>query len=63
MKCAAIGAYPAANGTDMIEGRSINSGSLARVEDVARGYECPLMRLDSNHTHDMYLLSLRPMRR
>lgn len=63
MKCAAIEAYPAANGTDMIEGRSINSGSLARVKDVARSYECPLIRLDSNHTHDMCLLSLRPMRR
>ena len=44
----------------MIQGRSINSGSLARVDDVVRGYECPLVSLDSNHTHDMYLLSSRP---
>ena len=55
---AAIEAHPMANRIDMIEGSSIDPDIIAQVQEVARGYECVLVSLDSNHTHDHVLAEL-----
>ena len=55
---AAIEAHPMAHMIEMIEGSSIEPGIVARVQEVAKGYETVLVCLDSNHTHDHVLAEL-----
>ena len=54
----AIEAHPMANRIDMIEGSSVDPAIIARVQEIARGYERVLVCLDSNHTHDHVLAEL-----
>lgn len=55
---AAIEAHPMASRIDMIEGSSVLPEIIARVREKARGYECVLVCLDSNHNHEHVLLEL-----
>jgi cephalosporin hydroxylase len=55
---AAIEAHPMANRIDMIEGSSIDPTIIAQVQDIARSYDCVLICLDSNHTHEHVLAEL-----
>jgi len=55
---AAIEAHPLAGRIDMIEGSSIASEVVLQVQNIATGYECILVCLDSNHTHDHVLAEL-----
>ena len=55
---AAIEAHPMAHRVNMVEGSSIASDTIARVREMARGYQRVLVLLDSNHTHDHVLAEL-----
>lgn len=55
---AAIEAHPMANRIDMIEGSSIDPAVVAKVRDIACGYDRVLVCLDSNHTHEHVLAEL-----
>ena len=55
---AAIEAHPMANRIDMIEGSSIDPSVIAKVRDIACGYDRVLVCLDSNHTHEHVLAEL-----
>jgi cephalosporin hydroxylase len=55
---AAIEKHPMAHRIDMIQGSSIAVETIARVHDIARGYERILVCLDSNHTHEHVLAEL-----
>ena len=55
---AAIEAHPMAHKIDMIQGSSIDPEIIAQVHNHAKGYECILVCLDSNHTHDHVLAEL-----
>lgn len=56
---AAIEAHPLFPRIDMIEGSSISDETIAKVREVASGYERILVCLDSNHTHDHVLAELQ----
>lgn len=56
---AAIQAHPMANRIDMIEGSSIDPIIIERVREIACGYKCVLVCLDSNHTHNHVLAELK----
>lgn len=55
----AIEGHPMANRIDMIEGSSIDPSIISQVQDIARGHECVLIFLDSNHTHEHVLAELK----
>ena len=55
----AIEAHPMANRIEMIQGSSIDASIVARVREIARGYQRVMVCLDSNHTHDHVLGELR----
>lgn len=52
---AAIEAHPMAARIQMLQGSSIDPDMVAKVRDIAAGYERVLVCLDSNHTHDHVL--------
>ena len=54
----AIEAHPMAHRIDMIEGSSIAHDVIARVREIASGYQRVLVLLDSNHTHEHVLAEL-----
>jgi cephalosporin hydroxylase len=56
---AAIEAHPMASRIQMIQGSSIAPEIIAQVKEVAQGYNCILVCLDSNHTHDHVLAELK----
>ncbi len=55
---AAIEAHPMASRIEMIQGSSVAPEVVARVREIARGYQCVLVCLDSNHTHAHVLAEL-----
>jgi len=55
---AAIEAHPMAHKIEMIQGSSIAPEIISQVHEYAKGYECILVCLDSNHTHDHVLAEL-----
>lgn len=55
---AAIEAHPMAHRIDMIEGSSVAPETIAKVREMAAGYQHVLVLLDSNHTHDHVLSEL-----
>jgi len=55
---AAIEAHPMAGRIDMIQGSSIDAGTISQVHAYARDYSTVLVILDSNHTHDHVLAEL-----
>ncbi len=54
----AIEAHPLAHKITMIEGNSIAPETIAKVLEIASGYEHTLVMLDSNHTHAHVLAEL-----
>ena len=54
----AIEKHPMAHRIDMIEASSIAAETIARVREIAKGYERILVCLDSNHTHEHVLAEL-----
>jgi cephalosporin hydroxylase len=56
---AAIEAHPMASRIQMIQGSSINPEIIAQVQSVAANYNCVMVCLDSNHTHDHVLAELQ----
>src|SRR5688572_11389381 len=54
----AIEAHPMARRIRMIEGSSIDPGTVAQVAELARHRRRVLVTLDSNHTHDHVLQEL-----
>lgn len=55
---AAIEAHPMSSRIQMIEGSSIASEIIEQVRNVAKNYNCILVCLDSNHTHEHTLAEL-----
>jgi cephalosporin hydroxylase len=55
----AIEAHPMALKIDMIQGSSIAPEVIAEVHNRAKNYECILVCLDSNHTHEHVLAELK----
>jgi len=55
----AIEAHPMASRIQMIQGSSIAPEIVEQVQQVAKGYECILVCLDSNHTHAHVLAELQ----
>jgi cephalosporin hydroxylase len=56
---AAIEAHPMASRIRLLEGSSISSEIIDEVTRVARGSECVMVFLDSNHTHAHVLAELQ----
>ncbi len=56
---AAIEAHPMSHRIDMIQGSSIAPEVIAQVREIAKGYQCVLVCLDSNHTHEHVLAELQ----
>ena len=54
----AIETHPMASRIKMLEGSSTAPSTVRVVKDVADGYGCVLVCLDSNHTHDHVLAEL-----
>lgn len=55
---AAIAAHPMARYIEMLEGSSIAPDMVARVREMAAGYERVMVLMDSMHTHDHVLAEL-----
>jgi cephalosporin hydroxylase len=55
---AAIEAHPMASRIQMIQGSSVAPEVVEQVKQVAAGYKCVLVCLDSNHTHEHVLAEL-----
>jgi cephalosporin hydroxylase len=55
----AIVEHPMATRIEMIEGSSVDDGTVARVRAVASHHRRILVSLDSNHTHDHVLAELQ----
>lgn len=55
----AIESHPMSHKIDMIEGSSIDAGTISKVHEIAKKYKKVLVILDSNHTHDHVLEELR----
>lgn len=55
---AAIEAHPMASRIQMIQGSSTAPEIIEQVKQVAQGYQCVLVCLDSNHTHNHVLAEL-----
>jgi len=51
--------HPMSKRITMIQGSSTDKKVMERVYELARGKECVLVTLDSNHTHDHVLQELR----
>lgn len=54
----AIEAHPMASRIEMIQGSSIAPDVVEQVQQIAKGYKCVLVCLDSNHTHEHVLAEL-----
>ncbi|WGI24891.1 cephalosporin hydroxylase family protein [Halomonas alkaliantarctica] len=54
----AIEAHPMASRIEMIQGSSIAPDVVEKVQQIAKEYECVLVCLDSNHTHEHVLAEL-----
>ncbi|HSC78850.1 MAG TPA: cephalosporin hydroxylase family protein [Chitinolyticbacter sp.] len=54
----AIESHPLAHKITLIEGSSIDEGTVAQVRALAQGYQRVLVCLDSNHTHAHVLAEL-----
>jgi len=54
----AIEAHPMSSRIEMIQGSSIDAGIIEQVKQIAEGYKCILVFLDSNHTHEHVLAEL-----
>ena len=54
----AIESHPMASRIQMIEGSSTSPEIISRVIDIANGYSCIMVLLDSNHTHEHVLKEL-----
>lgn len=54
----AIETHPLAHKICMIQGSSIDPDIIGKVHEYAKGYECILVCLDSNHTHEHVLAEL-----
>ncbi len=50
--------HPMASRIQMIEGSSIDPYVIGQIHNIARGFKCVLVCLDSNHTHDHVLAEL-----
>ena len=55
---AAIEAHPMASRIQMIQGSSIDPGTIAKVHAISANYSRVLVCLDSNHTHEHVLAEL-----
>jgi cephalosporin hydroxylase len=55
---AAIEAHPMAGRIEMIEGSSVDAGTIAQVREFAASYNNVMVVLDSNHTHEHVLAEL-----
>ena len=55
---AAIEAHPMAGRIEMIEGSSVDAGTIAQVREFAASYNNVMVVLDSNHTHKHVLAEL-----
>lgn len=55
----AIEQHPMRPWIQMIQGSSIAPDVVARVREIAKGYKCIMVSLDSNHTHDHVLAELQ----
>ena len=56
---ATIEAHPMSNYIEMIEGSSIAPKIIEQVKNIAKDYQCILVCLDSNHTHEHVLSELK----
>jgi len=56
---AAIEAHPMAHRIEMIQGSSTDADTVAKVKELAQGYDRVLVALDSNHTYAHVLEELR----
>lgn len=54
----AIEEHPMSSRIEMIEGSSIAPDIIDQVQQIASGYECIMVCLDSNHTHEHVLAEL-----
>ncbi|WP_313564075.1 cephalosporin hydroxylase family protein [Acinetobacter sp.] len=54
----AIEAHPMATRIQMIQGSSTSPNIIGKVQDIAKDYNCILVCLDSNHTHEHVLAEL-----
>jgi cephalosporin hydroxylase len=54
----AIEAHPMSSHIQMLEGSSVAPEIVAQVEEIASSYQCILVCLDSNHTHEHVLAEL-----
>jgi cephalosporin hydroxylase len=54
----AIEAHPMMSRIKMIEGSSLSLEVIEKVQQFAKDYECVMVCLDSNHTHDHVLAEL-----
>jgi len=54
----AIETHPMSSRIQMIQGSSIAPEVIAQVREIAKDYQCVLVSLDSNHTHDHVLTEL-----
>ncbi|MCP4787031.1 MAG: cephalosporin hydroxylase [Fuerstiella sp.] len=55
---AAVEAHPMSNRIEMLQGSSVADEIVRQVTERASGFECILVCLDSNHTHDHVLAEL-----
>ena len=54
----AIEAHPMASRIEMIQGSSIAPEIIQQVHEIARNFNCVMVILDSNHTHEHVLAEL-----
>jgi len=54
----ALDEHPMRNRMELVEGSSIDSDIIAKVHELAKGYERILVFLDSNHTHSHVLAEM-----
>ena len=54
----ALNKHPMRNRMHLIEGSSIDTGVIDKVNQISKGYKCIMVFLDSNHTHDHVLAEL-----
>ena len=55
----AILKHPLSSRIELIEGSSVNSAIISKIQNIAEGYKKVMVILDSNHTHDHVLEELR----
>jgi cephalosporin hydroxylase len=44
--------HPMRNRMELVEGSSVDTSVIDKVHELAKGFECVMVFLDSNHTHD-----------